>query len=405
MSELNKLKVVDFTAGRLSSDDINTDIPFRDNFDKTRTIQQANAVIGAYVNRNYKDMQNKADKDEIPTKLSELENDSGYITEGDIPTKTSDLENDSGFITSADVPTKTSELDNDSGFITNEVDDLTNYLDKTTVENEFDSIWGDMQDFNGELGDIETAIDFKTPKRVGDLVVDSVISRNMFNKNNVINGYLNTSGVVNSATGYVVSDYIPVIPSEQYTYSGTTIAPSYGSKIALYDSSKNFVSYLDIHDTDTTIIIPNNVYYFRTTIRLSELNTYQFEPGSYATPHKDFENLKGKDFYSNEEIIIGEYLHKTHYRKVLESTTYATSYQIPANNIDKITNISGMVKRNDYDIWQFIPSRLDNASFKAQFDNIQYSNTSATVNISFGTSWASAFSRIIIILEYTKTTD
>ena len=34
-----------------------------------------------------------------------------------IPTKTSDLTNDSGFITSADVPTKVSELTNDSGYV------------------------------------------------------------------------------------------------------------------------------------------------------------------------------------------------------------------------------------------------------------------------------------------------
>lgn len=35
-----------------------------------------------------------------------------------IPTKTSDLTNDSGFITAASVPTRTSDLTNDSGFIT-----------------------------------------------------------------------------------------------------------------------------------------------------------------------------------------------------------------------------------------------------------------------------------------------
>lgn len=43
----------------------------------------------------------------IPTKTSELTNDSGFITEADIPTvptKTSQLTNDSGYITSADVP-------------------------------------------------------------------------------------------------------------------------------------------------------------------------------------------------------------------------------------------------------------------------------------------------------------
>ena len=80
----------------------------------------------------------------VPTKTSDLTNDSGFLTSAPvesvngqtgvvvltasdvgampsgttIPTKTSDLTNDSGFITSAAVPTKTSDLTNDSGFIT-----------------------------------------------------------------------------------------------------------------------------------------------------------------------------------------------------------------------------------------------------------------------------------------------
>lgn len=60
----------------------------------------------------------------VPTKTSDLINDSGFITEDDIPPipeKTSDLTNDSGFITEDDIPLipeKTSDLTNDSGFIT-----------------------------------------------------------------------------------------------------------------------------------------------------------------------------------------------------------------------------------------------------------------------------------------------
>lgn len=88
-------------------------------------------------------------KSEIPTKTSNLINNSGFITsvswndirnipnlalKSDIPTSTSKLINDSGFITSvswdeingkpnialkSDIPTKTSQLANDSGFIKN----------------------------------------------------------------------------------------------------------------------------------------------------------------------------------------------------------------------------------------------------------------------------------------------
>lgn len=72
----------------------------------------------------------------VPTKTSDLSNDSGYITnealdgyatKAELPTKVSQLENDSKFINKSaldgyaktvDIPTKTSQLDNDSGYIT-----------------------------------------------------------------------------------------------------------------------------------------------------------------------------------------------------------------------------------------------------------------------------------------------
>ena len=42
----------------------------------------------------------------------------GYAKASDIPTKTSQLTNDSGFVDASDIPTKTSQLTNDSNFLT-----------------------------------------------------------------------------------------------------------------------------------------------------------------------------------------------------------------------------------------------------------------------------------------------
>ena len=42
---------------------------------------------------------------------------SSYATHSEIPTRTSELTNDSGYITNASIPTRTSQLTNDSGFI------------------------------------------------------------------------------------------------------------------------------------------------------------------------------------------------------------------------------------------------------------------------------------------------
>lgn len=93
------------------------------------------------INANFTELNdNKANASAIPTKTSELTNDSNFVNQTQltnavngitVPTKTSDLTNDSNFVnTSAmntaisnavgaiDVPTKTSELTNDSGFVT-----------------------------------------------------------------------------------------------------------------------------------------------------------------------------------------------------------------------------------------------------------------------------------------------
>lgn len=59
---MRNIKVVDYTFGRKSSDDVDTSLPFTENFKEAKTIQQANAVICAYVNANYKDIQDKQDK-------------------------------------------------------------------------------------------------------------------------------------------------------------------------------------------------------------------------------------------------------------------------------------------------------------------------------------------------------
>ena len=88
---------------------------------------------------------NYATQSEIPTKVSQLQNDANYATQSELPTTTSELTNNSGFITIADVPTKVSELTNDSGYITNaniptKVSELTNDKEYQTKKEVNDAI-------------------------------------------------------------------------------------------------------------------------------------------------------------------------------------------------------------------------------------------------------------------------
>ena len=252
MSELNRLKVVDFTAGRLSSDDINTDIPFADNFAKTRTIQQANAVIGAYVNRNYEDMSNKADIDDIPTKTSQLENDSGYITTGDIPSKTSDLTNDGD--------------DGEHPFITNQVNDLVNYTTSSDlndllgpINNDITDLQDDVYDLNGDIAMLSTAVDLQLPGRVGDLVVGSVRTKNIIDANAITQGTVSASDGTWASSGIaVVSDYIEVKANQQYTIKLNNVDDNqYLFRVVLYSPNKNYNSalYTNISPSDLVTIL------------------------------------------------------------------------------------------------------------------------------------------------------
>lgn len=68
--------------------------------------------------------------EDIPTKTSELTNDSGFITSAAVPTKVGALENDAGYITNAAIPTKVSAFTNDAGYLT-EHQDISGKLDKT----------------------------------------------------------------------------------------------------------------------------------------------------------------------------------------------------------------------------------------------------------------------------------
>ena len=69
--------------------------------DAKLTIQQNGTEVGNFTANSAVD---KTINITVPTKLSELEDDSSFAKTSELPTKTSELENDSGYITSSDIP-------------------------------------------------------------------------------------------------------------------------------------------------------------------------------------------------------------------------------------------------------------------------------------------------------------
>ena len=86
-------------------------------FAKKSEVGDKNVIEHVQKNGTELTVTNKTVNVTVPTRTSELTNDSGFVTSDSIPTKTSQLTNDSGYITGDDIPTKTSELTNDSNFV------------------------------------------------------------------------------------------------------------------------------------------------------------------------------------------------------------------------------------------------------------------------------------------------
>lgn len=117
----------------------------------------------------------------VPTKTSELTNDSGFLTQHqsladyakktELPTKTSQLTNDSGFLTQhqdlsayakktdiPSVPTKTSQLTNDSGFLTSVP---TEYVTETELTGKGYAKQTDVNNLSNEI------VHYITPEMYG----------------------------------------------------------------------------------------------------------------------------------------------------------------------------------------------------------------------------------------------
>ena len=170
-----------------------------------------------------------------------------------IPTKTSDLTNDSGFITSAALPTKLSDLTNDTGFITKSVSDLTNYYDQTTINNMFNalSVPTKTSDLVNDSGFV-TDTDYASASTGGVVKVGSGLSIDA-------NGVLSSTGltsvdwtdVTNKPTnvsywtndaGYITSAAVPTKTSDLTNDSGFITSASLPTKTSDLTNDSGYIT-------------------------------------------------------------------------------------------------------------------------------------------------------------------
>ena len=214
--------------------------------------------------------------------ITDTSSDAFIKNKPSVPTKTSDLTNDSGYITSAALPTKTSDLTNDSGFITKNVSDLANYYTQSEVNGMFGalSIPSKTSDLVNDSGFL-TSIPIASATTLGgvkigsgiNVAADGTISAAVasLDWDNITNKPENVSYWTNDA-GYITSADLPTKTSElindsgfltSYTetdpiFSASPAAGITAEDISSWDAKSDFSgSYNDLTDKPTPPTVGN----------------------------------------------------------------------------------------------------------------------------------------------------
>lgn len=161
---------------------------------------------------------------------------------------------------------------------------------------------------------IEDKIDKTIPSEMNSLSVldgngnlkDSkipLVSKNLFDKSTGIDGYFvnQYNGTLAENSSYFASDWI-VIKSETQYY----IYPSASTRIAFYDSNKNFISGEAFPSMPITS--PVNSKYIRFSNYFNEVNSTQLEQSDVQTVYEDFElkipTSKIKDYFGVDAVTL-----------------------------------------------------------------------------------------------------
>lgn len=146
-----------------------------------------------------------------------------------------------------------------------------------------------------------------------DLFVDYVASKNLFNKNKIVEGYLYNNGVIAEDTSYVTTDYLIPVQSGKYlvcsyTQEADGIVYTKGMEMLIgYDKDKNLIPdayYMD----DYSVIIPDGWAYAKICLYAEHINTtmlFQSDSEDYSVPYEPYFDpyYARKDIHNKVEYV------------------------------------------------------------------------------------------------------
>lgn len=259
---------------------------------------------------------------------------------------------------------------------------------------------------------------------LGNLVVDSIKTTNLFNKNQLIGlVQINSSGgYIADQTSYI--NYIEVEAGKTYTISANLNRQwvyNFSNNIPAIGSSGNTRTVAA--GTSITFTVPSGYKYFclrgypdgASSQEYNLSQNIKLEEGSTATTFTKYQNLDNYEYYSTGEILIGTWIDgKPLYRKVIQFTTTSTSYSMatipaPADNVDicMIDNAhSYIIDTNNNGIIYMVNTMRAGSDTTVMNTGIHnWFRINADKKIAYTVGSLLTNKPCTLTLEYTKTTD
>lgn len=166
------------------------------------------------------------------------------------------------------------------------------------------AIFGNKVALHNKYDESRPDIPIQLYGNLGDIEINSITCKNLFNKNTIINGWLRyTDNILMDPTNetFMTSDYIEVTANETYTinfYNSTSLD---SGGIMFYDTNKNWIE-PGIPETQQiiTFTTPTNAKYVRFVLRNDAKDYVQLEKGDEATKYTDYKTFGIVESGSND---------------------------------------------------------------------------------------------------------
>ena len=249
----------------------------------------------------------------------------------------------------------------------------------------------------------------------GDLIVDSIRTKNLFDKNTFVAGDI----IGNSPTIRLSSRQSIWLEAGTYTFSCNLTSPlRWGVNVqnvatpplSSYTTYAYDSGWLSASTTSNTFTLTAAGWFCvmlskenNATLTVDEIKNfnYQLEVGNTATTYKSYQNLNNEsDLYLSREVKVGNYLGKPLYRQVFSLTGLSTSNtdyaDISGLNIATLVHLYGFYKNATGTFG--IPFHDSDSNY-----SVIFVSSGNKIRGRFGN--ATAITEAKVILEYTKTTD